>query len=341
MQASKFLKSVVLGLMMYLPTEDSLAKEIPAPKPIIEQTQTIEKKTNLQQLENLLTQATDGKYDRTNIFYTEPLENLVHQNYNLYVNLEMIKKEYDYHKKGVHIRFSKSICEIPVGTCIVIGNKDKMYLVTNHHVIDYSNRIPEDEYDDKLRPTAEYILKKADFTMKLGQLNHVFLFPNVMDFIPLNRKTSIQIMKTIGLRFKVIASDPYKDIALLEEIPGQERKLIERINPVQKWGNTEELQPGHFIQAVGHPLSLGKFLTQGYVACIHDPYADSANRLFWADISGNFGSSGGAHYAFRDGVPEFIGITSLVTTDGNYIGVINVEHIKELVKKAGLEELIR
>jgi len=117
-----------------------------------------------------------------------------------------------------------------------------------------------------------------------------------------------------SLKAKVIGSDPGTDIAVLQvENP---KNLVQ-----MKLGNSDEVQVGDFVLAIGNPFGLQHTVTSGIVSALGrsginpDGYED----FIQTDASINPGNSGGALVNLRG---ELIGINSAIfSNSGGNIGI--------------------
>jgi Do/DeqQ family serine protease len=115
------------------------------------------------------------------------------------------------------------------------------------------------------------------------------------------------------LSAQLVGSDPGTDIALLKVAPGGLREL--------KLGDSEALEVGDFVIAIGNPFGLGQTVTSGIVSAlgrtglnIHG-YED----FIQTDASINPGNSGGALINLKG---ELIGINSaIIGPSGGNVGI--------------------
>jgi Do/DeqQ family serine protease len=97
---------------------------------------------------------------------------------------------------------------------------------------------------------------------------------------------------------RVIGQDPALDIAVLR---------IEGEGPFQalSFGNSDPVEPGEMVFAVGNPFGLGETVTQGIVSAKERSISDRQRDLFQTDAAINPGNSGGPLINLRG---EIIGI---------------------------------
>ncbi|MEO8443821.1 MAG: Do family serine endopeptidase [Gammaproteobacteria bacterium] len=117
-----------------------------------------------------------------------------------------------------------------------------------------------------------------------------------------------------SLKAKVVGSDPGTDIAVLQVENG--KNLVQ-----MKLGNSDQVQVGDFVLAIGNPFGLQHTVTSGIVSALGrsginpDGYED----FIQTDASINPGNSGGALVNLRG---ELIGINSAIfSNSGGNIGI--------------------
>jgi Do/DeqQ family serine protease len=117
-----------------------------------------------------------------------------------------------------------------------------------------------------------------------------------------------------SLKAKVIGSDPGTDIAVLQV--ENAKSLVQ-----MKFGNSDQVQVGDFVLAIGNPFGLQHTVTSGIVSALGrsginpDGYED----FIQTDASINPGNSGGALVNLRG---ELIGINSAIfSNSGGNIGI--------------------
>ena len=125
-----------------------------------------------------------------------------------------------------------------------------------------------------------------------------------------NNATKINVTLADGRKFKaeVIGSDPETDIAVI--------KIDERGLPVAVLGDSEKVQQGDWVLALGSPFGLQQTLTAGIVSATGRELRDSQfNHYIQTDASINPGNSGGP---LVDMQGEVIGINTLILTGGDF-----------------------
>lgn len=135
-----------------------------------------------------------------------------------------------------------------------------------------------------------------------------------------------------SFKAKVVGSDPKTDIAIIK---------IDATNlPVIPWGDSERLQVGEFVLAIGNPFGLSNTVTMGIISAIGRTDVGIADyeNFIQTDAAINPGNSGGPLVNMKG---ELIGInTAIFSRTGGYQGigfsvpsnmVINV--MDQLIKK--------
>ncbi|MBA4371279.1 MAG: hypothetical protein C0402_00275 [Thermodesulfovibrio sp.] len=112
---------------------------------------------------------------------------------------------------------------------------------------------------------------------------------------------------------KVIGSDPKTEISIV--------KIEAKELPTLPWGNSEKLQVGEIVLAVGNPYGLNQTVTMGIVSAIGRANVGIADYedFIQTDAAINPGNSGGALVNPRG---ELVGInTAIFSTSGGYQGI--------------------
>lgn len=112
---------------------------------------------------------------------------------------------------------------------------------------------------------------------------------------------------------KVVGSDPKTEISIV--------KIEARDLPTLPWGNSEKLQVGEIVLAVGNPYGLNQTVTMGIVSAIGRANVGIADYedFIQTDAAINPGNSGGALVNPRG---ELVGInTAIFSTSGGYQGI--------------------
>jgi Do/DeqQ family serine protease len=117
-----------------------------------------------------------------------------------------------------------------------------------------------------------------------------------------------------SLKAKVVGSDPGTDIALLQVENG--KGLVQ-----MKLGNSDQVQVGDFVLAIGNPFGLQHTVTSGIVSALGRSgiNPDGYENFIQTDASINPGNSGGALINLKG---ELVGINSAIfSNSGGNIGI--------------------
>lgn len=115
------------------------------------------------------------------------------------------------------------------------------------------------------------------------------------------------------LEGKVIGSDPKTDIAVI--------KIDTTALPTITWGDSDKLQVGEIVMAVGNPFRLNQTVTMGIVSAVGRANVGIADYedFIQTDAAINPGNSGGALVNAKG---ELVGInTAIFSTTGGYQGI--------------------
>lgn len=129
----------------------------------------------------------------------------------------------------------------------------------------------------------------------------------------------IEIVMNNNQRFyaKLVGTDPSTDLALL--------KIKAKKLPFVKYGNSDNINPGEWVLAIGNPFDLNSTVTAGIVSAkarnigiLRDRNNLQVESFIQTDAAVNPGNSGGALVNLKG---ELIGINSAIATStGNYAG---------------------
>lgn len=115
------------------------------------------------------------------------------------------------------------------------------------------------------------------------------------------------------LKAQVVGTDPGTDIAVLRVPP-------ERLTAA-RWGDSEALNVGDFVVAIGNPFGLGQTVTSGIVSALGRTglSIEGYEEFIQTDASINPGNSGGALVNLRG---ELVGInTAIIGPSGGNVGI--------------------
>ncbi|MBI3005053.1 MAG: Do family serine endopeptidase [Ignavibacteriales bacterium] len=128
----------------------------------------------------------------------------------------------------------------------------------------------------------------------------------------------VRLSDTREFRGKLIGKDNLTDLAVI--------KIEENNLPVASLGNSDEVDVGHIVFAIGNPLGLTSTVTQGIVSALGRPLriiednnsGYAIENFIQTDAAVNPGNSGGALVNIRG---EVVGInTAIATTNARYQG---------------------
>jgi serine protease Do len=112
---------------------------------------------------------------------------------------------------------------------------------------------------------------------------------------------------------KVVGTDPKTDVAVV--------KINAKDLPTIPWGDSDKLQVGEYVLAIGNPFGLNQTVTMGIVSAVGRANVGIAEYedFIQTDAAINPGNSGGALVNVRG---ELIGInTAIFSQSGGYMGV--------------------
>ena len=115
------------------------------------------------------------------------------------------------------------------------------------------------------------------------------------------------------VKAKVIGTDPDSDLAVL-------KISLERL-PVITWGNSDALQVGDAVLAIGNPFGVGQTVTSGIVSALGRNHLgiNTFENFIQTDAAINPGNSGGA---LVDSAGNLLGInTAIYTRSGGSMGI--------------------
>jgi serine protease Do len=125
--------------------------------------------------------------------------------------------------------------------------------------------------------------------------------------------------RTESYAAKVVGRDPLTDTALIQltEMPA---------TPLQeaKFGDSEQMQPGDWVMAIGNPFELGHTVTVGVISALGRPLGGVRGReqnMLQTDAAINPGNSGGPLLNIRG---EVVGINTAIYTDAQRAANIGI-----------------
>lgn len=138
---------------------------------------------------------------------------------------------------------------------------------------------------------------------------------------------SVQVQTADGdeLEARVVGTDPISDLALLRISPPRPLRAA-------RLGNSDRLQPGQWVVALGNPVELHHTVTMGIISAVDRTLDADGQEYIQTDASINPGSSGGALFDLRG---NLIGITtgmlSAVGEDAGLNFAIPVDVVRDLL----------
>lgn len=139
------------------------------------------------------------------------------------------------------------------------------------------------------------------------------------------RKITVKLVDKREFQAHILGKDPHTDIALIK-IPAKENL------PTLKLGDSDALQVGEWVMAVGNPFGLDSSVSSGIVSAKGRHLGAAYDRLIQTDASLNPGSSGGPLIDL-DG--RVVGISkAIVSQGGGNLGIsfaTPVNLIKEIL----------
>src|SRR6185295_15138109 len=145
------------------------------------------------------------------------------------------------------------------------------------------------------------------------------------------REILITLKDNRRLPAKLVGSDPGTDIAVLKVEP---KNLVEA-----KFGDSDALQVGDFVMAIGNPFGIGQTATSGIVSALGRSglSVEGYEHFIQTDAPINPGNSGGALINLKG---ELIGINSaIIGPAGGNVGIGFA--VPSVMAKAVMDQLVR
>ena len=145
------------------------------------------------------------------------------------------------------------------------------------------------------------------------------------------REILITLKDNRRLPAKLVGSDPGTDIAVLKVEP---KNLIEA-----KFGDSDAMQVGDFVMAIGNPFGIGQTATSGIVSALGRSglSVEGYEHFIQTDAPINPGNSGGALINLKG---ELIGINSaIIGPSGGNVGIGFA--VPSVMAKAVMDQLVR
>ncbi len=143
-------------------------------------------------------------------------------------------------------------------------------------------------------------------------------------------KIEVHLLDGRTFSAKLVGTDPATDVALLKLDAGGESL------PIVPLGDSDSLQIGDFVAAIGNPLGLAHTLTTGIVSAkgrrdVHPDQRIKYADFIQTDASINPGNSGGPLFNLRG---EVVGINTAISAQGQGIGfAIPVNQVKAVLEQ--------
>jgi serine protease Do len=139
---------------------------------------------------------------------------------------------------------------------------------------------------------------------------------------------------------KVLGRDPLSDSALIELVKKPEKPL-----PEARFGDSDQMQPGDWVMAIGNPFGLDHTVSVGVISALSRqfPVANQRNiYMLQTDAAINPGNSGGPLLNLRG---EVIGInTAILTGTGQNLGIgfaVPINIVRELLPQLRTGKITR
>jgi serine protease Do/serine protease DegQ len=145
------------------------------------------------------------------------------------------------------------------------------------------------------------------------------------------REVLVTLRDNRRLPAKLVGADPGTDIALLKVEP---KNLVEA-----RFGDSDLLQVGDFVVAIGNPFGIGQTATSGIVSALGRSglSMEGYEHFIQTDASINPGNSGGALINLKG---ELIGInTAIIGPSGGNVGIGFA--VPTVIARAVMDQLIR
>ncbi|MBI5639771.1 MAG: DegQ family serine endoprotease [Nitrospirae bacterium] len=126
-------------------------------------------------------------------------------------------------------------------------------------------------------------------------------------------EVKVTLLDKRSFRAKVIGADPKTDVAVVKIDAGN--------LPTVRWGDSDKLQVGEFVLAIGNPFGLSHTVTMGIISAVGRANVDIADYedFIQTDAAINPGNSGGPLVNIKG---ELIGInTAIFSKSGGYQGI--------------------
>jgi S1-C subfamily serine protease len=142
------------------------------------------------------------------------------------------------------------------------------------------------------------------------------------------REITVTLKDRRNFKARLIGSDPSTDIAVLRIPPIDAPRL--------RFGNSDDLEVGDFVIAIGNPFGIGQTVTSGIVSAVGRTgiAENSLGELIQTDASINPGNSGGPLLSLAG---EVVGInTALIGPAGGNVGIgfaVPVNRVQQAMRR--------
>ncbi|MDX6398114.1 MAG: hypothetical protein QOJ43_1522 [Gaiellaceae bacterium] len=127
-----------------------------------------------------------------------------------------------------------------------------------------------------------------------------------------SRRVSVSFSNNDSLAAKVVGTDPSTDLAILRV-----RASEQALKPL-RLANSDQVQVGQWVAAIGNPLGLDRTVTAGIISALHReiqaPNGFAIAQAIQTDAAINHGNSGGPLLDLKGNV---IGVNSQIATAGS------------------------
>jgi len=174
----------------------------------------------------------------------------------------------------------------------------------------------EDPFFDFFRPFHDFGLPKKWKEQSLGSgviiSSDGYIITN-NHVVEKSEDIRVTLYDKRSFRGKVVGADPKTDIAVV--------KVSANSLPTVRWGDSDRLQVGEFVLAIGNPFGLSHTVTMGIISAVGRANVGIADYedFIQTDAAINPGNSGGPLVNIRG---ELIGInTAIFSRSGGYQGI--------------------
>ncbi|MBA4371687.1 MAG: peptidase [Thermodesulfovibrio sp.] len=179
-----------------------------------------------------------------------------------------------------------------------------------------ANPLFDDQFFDLFNPFREFRTPKKWKEQSLGSGVIVsadgFIITN-NHVIEQAQEIRITLFDKRSFKARIIGADPKTDIAVI--------KVDAKELPTVQWGDSDKLQVGEFVLAIGNPFGLSHTVTMGIISAVGRANVGIADYedFIQTDAAINPGNSGGPLVNIRG---ELIGInTAIFSRSGGYQGI--------------------